>query len=1408
MKTTISSTSRTASPAAKTKLAAVIVASASLLQIATPAIAAPEYTWAESYGFKSYGIDGKPTEDPFYGSGFDVPVGIAKMPDGGYVVAAQLDLPELYVNVNSAHTSEHSCAGIIRFAADGTIVWQRVLRQSDDRMENGKFVPSSSHVYQIAVDAQGNIFISGGKGNTSNGGQQPFVAKFSDTGVLIWDKGIHDGIWKVADANNNPVIYNEGITAFTTMALTNDGGVIVGASEGKPADGVNYTRPVIAKYNGDGSLALHTVYELNVRYLGVSAVGQAKNSANYVFAIQFPGNDLGGLGMTLVEIAPDGQVLRELVFSPDDNRFETPLQIVATNDGGIATLSQLAKGFSGGTIYDAGGFLLRKFDSNLSVTFQKRIERLGATSGFYANHLSLLFDGGFLVAGRNTTDVQNDIGFSEVSLTRVSATGQLLSVSTLGGPKSEGVSNYGPSSGVFAVQAADGGYAFTTASDSYGEVLNSGFSGRPDIWVAKTDVNRRIPNFADDMRELQLTQFNVRNVVQTGDKAGITRVSPDVVIGATQTSQPAFLLENPATNGAPNAPTIKYQAAPVSAEPMPPVVQFTVKSSPISTDPVTYDSHKRWRFEAIDTATIAGMTLRVQYSKEVYSTAESNVEATWTDLPDGGQMTLVDAVTGYWRLETTGVVPEVQEVAQFYYFRVLATAPGYLTAIGPAQSIADRLYISHSPLKPAPTVSITAPSDGATFAENSNVPFNVSATSPDYGVRSIAFYDNGRVIARSIENATLANITPGLHVLSAIATDNAGQDTIATAVTIFVNVNGGTDYRFTAASGDWSNPANWTPVGVPGANDSARIQQGVVTVSQATTVRVVSLEGGVISGPGELTVTKHFTATRGQTNGLPLTIGPDAIGEAVGEDAIGFSGTMTNNGTFFAAADITGFASGTNAAGAGAQSVSPDAFGFDFGFLKNIGRFFSAPKPRKAASSPNNPAPVVIRFNNFQNIGSLINQDGASLINQDGASLTAPNGYAATAPTGFTQDSGELDLGPNDPLQQGHIFGRVTINGGSVTGSGIINGSLINNGGFISPGHSAGTIEVTGTFTQAAGGTTITEVASGTNFDRILVDGATNLAGALKVNVAHPEQLNNPTTVTPFSLSNVSGSFTSVSSNAKLTLNAFTADVSVDPTVTPPRPGQPVNIATRLAVQTGDDVLFAGFIVTGPSGSTKKVLIRGLGPSLPVPGTLADPLLELNNPDGSKVVNDNWKEGDTSQIPAGFGPSSDNESVLVATLTVGGSGYSNYTAILKGAHGETGVGLVEVYDLDTGGAAQLANIATRGKVQTGDNVLIGGFIISGGQPAKMLVRATGPSSGVAGALQDPTLELHDSNGSVVANDGWREGQESEITATGIPPRDDREPSILQTLVPGNYTAVVKGKADSTGVAVVEAYNLQ
>jgi len=260
----------------------------------------------------------------------------------------------------------------------------------------------------------------------------------------------------------------------------------------------------------------------------------------------------------------------------------------------------------------------------------------------------------------------------------------------------------------------------------------------------------------------------------------------------------------------------------------------------------------------------------------------------------------------------------------------------------------------------------------------------------------------------------------------------------------------------------------------------------------------------------------------------------------------------------------------------------------------------------------------------------------------------------------------------------------------------------------------------------------------------------------------------------------------------------------------PPAPNL-LNISTRLQVLDGDNVLIGGFIITG--SDTKKVLLRGLGPSLAsagVTGWLPDPYLELHDQTGTIATDEDWKDTQESEIEAsGIAPADDKEAAIVATLSPGA-----YTVILRQTDGGTGIGLVEAYDLDQAANSTLANISTRGFVDTGDNVMIGGFIsgssLNGG--GTILVRAIGPSlvsSGVPNTLQDPILELHDSNGAVLqTNDNWKDTQAAEIMATGLAPMDERESAILTTLAGNAYTAIVRGMGNTTGVALVEVYNLQ
>ena len=255
---------------------------------------------------------------------------------------------------------------------------------------------------------------------------------------------------------------------------------------------------------------------------------------------------------------------------------------------------------------------------------------------------------------------------------------------------------------------------------------------------------------------------------------------------------------------------------------------------------------------------------------------------------------------------------------------------------------------------------------------------------------------------------------------------------------------------------------------------------------------------------------------------------------------------------------------------------------------------------------------------------------------------------------------------------------------------------------------------------------------------------------------------------------------------------------------------QALNISTRLRVETGENVMIGGFIITG--SQAKRVIVRAIGPSLSqagLSGWLADPVVELRRAGGSLVAsNDNWKDTDQAAIEAtGVAPQNDFESAIVTTLFPG-----SYTAVVSGKNGASGIGLVEVYDLDQPAHSRLANLSTRGFVQTATNVMIGGFIVGNGtQSAKVIARAIGPSLSqfnINGALANPTLELRDGNGGLVrSNNDWKESQQAEIEATGLQPQNDLESAIVAELLPGNYTGIVAGAGGGTGVGLVEVYQV-
>lgn len=254
-----------------------------------------------------------------------------------------------------------------------------------------------------------------------------------------------------------------------------------------------------------------------------------------------------------------------------------------------------------------------------------------------------------------------------------------------------------------------------------------------------------------------------------------------------------------------------------------------------------------------------------------------------------------------------------------------------------------------------------------------------------------------------------------------------------------------------------------------------------------------------------------------------------------------------------------------------------------------------------------------------------------------------------------------------------------------------------------------------------------------------------------------------------------------------------------------------LNLSTRAPVLGGESLLIGGFVIAG--SVPKRVLVRAPGPSLTafgVANALTDPNLELVDASGVRVAfNEDWAAGaqQAEIVATGLAPSEAREPALVATLDPGA-----YTALVRGTGGSTGVGLVEVYDLAVGGGARLANVSTRARVGQGDAVVIGGLVIDGTHPKRVVLRALGPSLtafGVSGALPAPELELRDSTGRLLArNAGWQSGlQARELVAARLSPADAHEAALIAWLAPGAYTAVVRGTAGAEGVALVEAYEL-
>ncbi len=269
---------------------------------------------------------------------------------------------------------------------------------------------------------------------------------------------------------------------------------------------------------------------------------------------------------------------------------------------------------------------------------------------------------------------------------------------------------------------------------------------------------------------------------------------------------------------------------------------------------------------------------------------------------------------------------------------------------------------------------------------------------------------------------------------------------------------------------------------------------------------------------------------------------------------------------------------------------------------------------------------------------------------------------------------------------------------------------------------------------------------------------------------------------------------------------APTPTPSPTPDPTTPRLG---NISTRMKVGVGDQVLIGGFIIQG--SSSKQLLLRAPGPSLSsagLSGVMQDPVLELHDSAGNLIAqNDDWQSGtQAAAISAtGYAPNNPAEPALIATLQPG-----TYTTIIRGQNNTQGIAMVEAYELSAP-STRFMNVSTRGNIGTGDEVLIGGFIVQGSGSTNVIIRALGPSlaGAIPGALLDPNLEIYNSNGQMIAsNDNWSASpQQAQISASGRAPSNPLESAVVANLAPGTYTAIVRGVNNLTGIGMVEVYDL-
>lgn len=428
------------------------------------------HTWAQSYGA------GSNLADFYYGSGFDVPVGIAKLSDASIVVTGQLDLPEM----KSGHTGDSAGAALVRYSANGSILWQKQLRI------NGTL---GHCLAQNVFTSNDNILVTGVKKPSvgGGGGVFPFVAKFDSNGKVLWQVSPTQTTTVDMNGQLTPILAGSQLVCSSPTA---DGG-IVACSYSYTGNNI-HTNPAIIKISGSGAIEFVTAFEQQVlQYMNSSAVCQLHGLGGYAMAVDYPTTTEATPGVAILIIGNTGGLTRTLLI-PNDSLFwnEHAVSILSASNNDLVVLSN-----RGGNVDN--GMILRRLRLDGTVVFAKYFPN----TGMIPSTLTQTNNGGFLIGGHCSVLV-NGITSSDVALMKLSYAGVLQSFRTIGGPAQEpSAGNNGINGDGTLIPTSDGGYAFAITTNSY----KTGTQDKPDWWIGKTDASFHIQNFTGPKASLPIS---------------------------------------------------------------------------------------------------------------------------------------------------------------------------------------------------------------------------------------------------------------------------------------------------------------------------------------------------------------------------------------------------------------------------------------------------------------------------------------------------------------------------------------------------------------------------------------------------------------------------------------------------------------------------------------------------------------------------------------------------------------------------------------------------------------------------------------------------------------------------------------------------------------------------------------